>query len=85
MKLFIEHGEDDDLSNISEFMMDLDPNNKFVVLGFEYSISQDNFKTLKEKYNEFIDLDKSKISLNNIISFKSMRLFLLSSPWKTNN
>ncbi|WP_051115637.1 AAA family ATPase [Clostridium pasteurianum] len=127
MKLFIEHGEDDDLSNISEFMMDLDPDNKFVVLGFEYSISQDNFKTLKEKYNEyknnhiemdknskskdelaknyfvdfikseykkyfrisrksiaydlskkeekdneFIDLDKSKISLNNIISFKSI-------------
>jgi predicted ATP-dependent endonuclease of OLD family len=127
MKLFIEHGEDDDLSNLSDVMMDLDPDNKVVVLGFEYAVSQDTYTDLKEKYNkyknnrieidknslskdelaknyfndfikndhknyfnisrksiaydvkakkekddEFIDLDKNKISLNKIINFKSI-------------
>lgn len=127
MKLFIEYEENDDLSNISTVMMDLNPENKIVVLGFEYAISQENFNKLKEDFNrykskrteadkkfeniaelaknyfndfikdeykkyfsiskksiaydfsskqendkDYIDLDKNKISLNKIISFKSI-------------
>ncbi|SFC75719.1 ATP-dependent nuclease [Clostridium uliginosum] len=125
MKLFIQYGEDDDLANISTVMMDLDPDNKNIVLGFEYTLSQDDFNKLKnefikykdkrldldkkfdnkdalakryfadfirkeykkffkiskksivydlinkkEKNDEYIDLDKNKISLDKIINFK---------------
>jgi putative ATP-dependent endonuclease of the OLD family len=42
LKLFIEYNEDDDLSNIgNKVMMDLDPDNKVVVLGFEYYLSEE--------------------------------------------
>lgn len=53
LKLFIEYGETDDLSNISAIMMNLDPENKTVVIGYEYAMSRDNFYKLKEDYTEF--------------------------------
>jgi predicted ATP-dependent endonuclease of OLD family len=36
LKIFIEYFDEDCLSNISNIMMDLDPDNNMVVLGFEY-------------------------------------------------
>ncbi|MBN8685303.1 MAG: AAA family ATPase [Chitinophagales bacterium] len=39
LKLFIEYNEKDDLSNVSRVLMDLDPNNNKIVLGFEYTIT----------------------------------------------
>lgn len=51
MKLFIEYDEHDDLSNIGDkVIMDLDPDNKIVVLGFEYYLSEDRFNALKSDY-----------------------------------
>jgi len=38
LKIFIEYNEHDNLSNISRVMMDLDPANNVIVLGFEYTI-----------------------------------------------
>jgi predicted ATP-dependent endonuclease of OLD family len=55
MKLFIEYGEDDDLTNISTVMMDLDPDNRTIVLMFEYTISKDDFDKLKESYNKYTE------------------------------
>jgi putative ATP-dependent endonuclease of OLD family len=70
MKLFITHEENDDLSNISMVMMDLDPNNKMVVLGFEYAISQDDFNKLKADYNKYktkrTELDKGNKNKNEL-------------------
>ncbi len=44
-------------------MMDLDPDNKIVVLGFEYTVSQDNFNILKDDYNKYkssrMEMDKN--------------------------
>ncbi|EKT4525171.1 AAA family ATPase [Flavobacterium psychrophilum] len=53
LKLFIEYNEDDDLSNISRVMMDLDPNNNFIVLGFEYVLDLEKLNKLRIDYNEF--------------------------------
>ena len=134
LKLFIKYDESDNLSNISKIMMDLDPENNIVVLGFEYTIALDDLKKLRKDFekfkiketnkqkkdkkrkdiqekknnaiikdlnfylkqyyfsyfkfykksieynkstktendNVFIDLDKEKISLKDIISFKSI-------------
>jgi predicted ATP-dependent endonuclease of OLD family len=120
LKLFIQYEEKDNLSNISKVMMDLDPDNNFVILKFEYILTFDNFIKLKKEFNEYsqkkgknsnksetlntylrqnhtdyfrlfkksieyntetkkenesnyIDLDKEKISLKNIINFKYIR------------
>ena len=53
LKLFIEYNEEDDLSNISRVMMDLDPNNNFIVLGFEYVLDFEKLKKLRIDYNDF--------------------------------
>ena len=133
LKLFIQYEEVDNLANISRVMMDLDPENNFVVLGFEYVLNleaikrliddfcifrrdeetkrkekgfkvedtttnsadidlyyflnenhTDYFKLIKKsiKYNTdlceiddsiFIDLDKDKIPLGDLICFKYIR------------
>jgi len=52
LKLFIEYNKGDSLTNIgNSIMMDLDPNNNMVVLGFEYKL--DKFLSLKLDYDEF--------------------------------
>lgn len=53
LKLFIEYNEEDDLTNISRVMMDLDPNNNFIVLGFEYVLDFEKLKKLRIDYNDF--------------------------------
>lgn len=51
LKLYIEYGEDDDLSNIgNKVIMDLDADNNTVVLAFEYSISEDKLAQLQMDY-----------------------------------
>lgn len=52
LKLFIEYDERDDLSNIGDkVIMDLDPENKVIVLGFEYRLLEGEFFNLKNDYN----------------------------------
>ena len=52
LKLFIEYSDTDDLSNIgNSIMMDLEPDNKTVVLSFEYKLY--NFQKLINDYNAF--------------------------------
>ena len=52
LKLFIEYSDTDDLSNIgNSIMMDLDPDNKTIVLAFEYKLY--NFQKLVNDYNAF--------------------------------
>ncbi|WP_405327414.1 ATP-dependent nuclease [Leeuwenhoekiella sp. LLG6367-2.1] len=53
LKLLIEYNEDDNLANLSRVMMDLDPENKFIVLGFEYHLAYESLERIKQKYAEF--------------------------------
>ncbi len=55
LKIFIEYTETDNLANISRVLMDLDPDNNMVVLGFEYALSYENIKKLKSDYQEYED------------------------------
>jgi len=50
LKIFIQYDESDNLSNISKIMMDLDPDNNVVVLGFEYVIALNDLKRLKKDF-----------------------------------
>ena len=59
LKLFIEYDDTDDLSNIgNSVIMDLDPDNKTVVLAFEYKL--DDFQKLVNDYNDFIMKENTK-------------------------
>lgn len=59
LKLFIEYDDTDDLSNIgNSVIMDLDPDNKTVVLAFEYKL--DNFLELVNDYNLFQTKENGK-------------------------
>ena len=118
LKIYIEYEEKDDLSNISQIIMSLEPDNNFVILKFEYILTYDDFDKLKQEFKEkelkqefkekedirtylkqkhsdyfqifiksveydvvnkqenelnFIDLNKEKISLKNIINFKYIK------------
>ena len=53
LKIFIEYTETDNLANISRVLMDLDPNNNMIVLGFEYALSYENINIIKSDYQEY--------------------------------
>ena len=113
LKLFIDYNKDDNnLANISNLMMDLDPENNEIVLLFEYVLIKDGLQVIEEDFNifkdkqqnqnkdlsfflkknynykkyfklfkktvssdenSFIDLEKEKISLKDVINYKFIK------------
>ncbi|MEN9910180.1 MAG: hypothetical protein RLZZ540_3339 [Bacteroidota bacterium] len=73
LKLFIEYNEEDDLSNISRVMMDLDPNNNFIVLGFEYVLDFEKLNKLRIDYNEFEKKEAIKFKKKKDDETKSLK------------
>lgn len=61
LKIFIEYNEKDDLSNVSRVLMDLDPDNNKIVLGFEYTTSYTDFLKIKTEYAAFEANEKAKV------------------------
>lgn len=39
--IYISYTDNDDISNLSQLLLDLDPNNKTIVLRFEYSTTEE--------------------------------------------
>ena len=64
LKLFIEYKEADNLANISRVMMDLDPENNVVVLGFDYSLVYFEYLNLRRDYRDFIASEQAKLTEN---------------------
>lgn len=60
LKLFIEYNEADDLSNVSKVMMDLDPENTTIVLGFEYTLGYDEYLDAKRGFKDFVQHESVK-------------------------
>ncbi|WP_278352486.1 MULTISPECIES: ATP-dependent nuclease [Weeksellaceae] len=60
MKLFIQYGERDNLSNVSRLLMDLDPNNNVIVLGFEFTLNYTDFLKLKSDLFVFRSNESAK-------------------------
>lgn len=76
LKIFIEYGELDDLSNVSRLLMDLDPDNNKIVLGFEYSIDLGSLKKLNADYSVFVENENSKEKNNQNYKKKELGEFL---------
>ncbi len=62
LRIFIEYDENDNLSNIKYVMTDLDPDNRYVVLSFEYSLNYDNYMKMREDYSTLRNGNGSKES-----------------------
>jgi putative ATP-dependent endonuclease of the OLD family len=60
LKLIIQYNDSDNLSNISRVMMDLDPANNFIVLGFEYILTYSDYLLLRKNSKEFLEKDAKK-------------------------
>lgn len=53
LRLFIEYAEGDDLSNISDLMMDLDEDNNKIILDFEYILTYSKLLQMQSDFNSF--------------------------------
>ena len=60
LKIYIEYNDTDDLSNVSRVLMDLDPDNNNIVLGFEYTVIYDDFLKIKADYAVFAASENAK-------------------------
>lgn len=60
LKIYVEYNETDDLSNVSRVLMDLDPHNNNIVLGFEYTLNHDDFLRIKTDYKVFQTIENGK-------------------------
>lgn len=76
LKIFIEYTETCNLENLSRVMMDLDPDNNLIVLGFEYILSYDKYIDLKKDWAEFKIKEEHKHELNNQYKVKKLYDFL---------
>ncbi|WP_128331122.1 ATP-dependent endonuclease [Apibacter sp. HY039] len=76
LKILIEYGETDNLSNISRVLMDLDPDNNKLVLGFEYVLDFDNFQKLRTDYTTFITKENIKKAKNSEYITQELKEFL---------
>lgn len=60
LRLFIEYTETDNLSNVSRVMMDLDPDNNVIVLGFEYALDFNGYSRIRKEHKEFEAKENAK-------------------------
>lgn len=108
LRLVIEYNDLDNLGQVAQLIMSLDPDDNLITLGFDYRINytniiamRDDYNTNKENYdddpllflaenqqkyfggiirrsyssidpNMYTDLNKEKISLDEVISFRSI-------------
>lgn len=76
LKLFIQYTEKCNLENISRVMMDLDPENNFIVLGFEYILLFDKYIQLRQDWQDFNTREMAKKVENEQYKQKSLYDFL---------
>lgn len=60
LRLLIEYNKEDDLEYISPILMDLDVENNFLGLGFDYTLSYDMYLNLRDSYQTFKEHEKEK-------------------------
>ena len=81
LKIFIEYTETCNLENLSRVMMDLDPDNNLIVLGFEYILPYDKYIDLKRDWTEFKSKEEHKQELNNEYTAKKLYNFLADKSY----
>lgn len=68
LRVFIEYSDDDDLGNVGDkVIMDLDPENKWIVLDFLYHLSSEYLEILRRDFKA--QKDKKKDKAQDILKF----------------
>lgn len=79
LKLYLEYFPNDSLAPIEPFLMNLDPDENVVVIGFEYIVDNVRLKKLQtdyKKYNSSKDIECSEGLFNEYMLQESTRYFL---------
>lgn len=76
LKIYIDYDDKDDLSNVSRVLMDLDPDNNKIVLGFEYVLTYTEFLKLRNDYDAFDKNEKQKVVEKKIKEVRGLKEFL---------
>ena len=79
LQIWIQYSEEDSYQNIQPFMMDLNPDNNFIILEFTYIIPIQKLRDLNLQVSGFID-DFSKFELfmkKNMSKFFEMQVYSL--------
>lgn len=79
LRLYIEYTELDNLTNVSRVMMDLDPDNNVVVLGFDYTLDYNGYTRLRNDFKAFEANEKQKEQEKNGYNPRSLTDFLKSN------
>ncbi|MCC7303095.1 MAG: ATP-dependent endonuclease [Bacteroidia bacterium] len=79
LRLFVEYSDADNLSNISRVMMDLNPDNNVIVLGFDYTLDYYGYTRLRSDYREFEAKEKQKEQEKNGYKPRTLIDFLKSN------
>lgn len=77
--VYIEYDENDDLTNISKLMLDLDPENKTIVLRFDYTLNEriDKIQEEFEKFKSDKEYLKDEDAFSKFIERKCKKYFVL--------
>lgn len=67
LKMYIEYFKADSLENISDLILNLEPNENILVLSFGYSLNYERYTRLKEDYLKFKTMFKNKTVLDYLI------------------
>ena len=79
LQIWIQYSEEDSYQNIQPFMMDLNPDNNFIILEFTYTIPIQKLRDLNYQVSDFID-DFSKFELfmkKNMSTLFEMQVYSL--------
>lgn len=76
MDLLIKYDEQDNLANLSDVMMDLDPEHQFILLRFGFLLDYDSLLELREGFNAFRSKESSKKDENENYTEKDFYYFL---------
>lgn len=76
LKIYINYTEKDNLANISRVMMDLDPANNVVVLGFEYTMDYYQYLELRRDFKDFEAKENAKLIGNPEYKVRTLSFFL---------
>ena len=79
LQIWIKYSEEDSYQNIQPFMMDLNPDNNFIILEFTYTIPIQKLRDLNHQISDIMD-DFSKFELfmkRNMSKFFKMQVYSL--------
>ncbi|WP_162128569.1 AAA family ATPase [Flavobacterium phycosphaerae] len=60
LRILFEYFDHDNFSKVQKLMLDLDPENNFIVLGFDYYLNYENYLKIRDDYKAFKNRETGK-------------------------